>query len=196
MHDILRCDTTYGIYGIGKKAALKLASTSSPFRGYAQVFHNPQASNADLIFAGEDALVALCKGCPGDKLDLLRLQKFHKKVIVSKSVVCPKGLPQTTASATYHSLRVYPQVQQWMGRDHMNPEHWGCYGQRGHYFPCLMIIPLQLTCLKWCDVTAMQVAIPRGVHAGHMGLNVPLHVDTAVGCEAMLTICWMMATDD
>ena len=83
IHAILWCDTTYGIYGIGKKAALKLASTSSPFRGYAQVFNDPQASNADLISAGEYALVALYKGRPGDKLDLLRRQKLHQKVIVS-----------------------------------------------------------------------------------------------------------------
>ena len=83
------CGTTYGIYGIGKKAALKLASTSSPFKGYAQVFNDPQASKADLISAGEDALVALYKDRPGDKLDLLRLQKFHQKIIVSKSEVGP-----------------------------------------------------------------------------------------------------------
>ena len=57
MHDILWCDTTYGIYEIGHKAALKLASTSSPFRGYVQVFNDTKASKADLISTGEDALV-------------------------------------------------------------------------------------------------------------------------------------------
>ena len=64
MHDNLGCDNTYGIYGIGKKAALQLACSSSPFRGYAQVFNDPQATKADLISAGEDALVALYKGRP------------------------------------------------------------------------------------------------------------------------------------
>ena len=54
-----QCDTTSGIYGVGKKAALKLASTSAPFRGYAHDFNDPQASKADLISAGEYALVAL-----------------------------------------------------------------------------------------------------------------------------------------
>ena len=107
MHVILGCDTTSGIYGIGKKTALKLASTSAPLRGYVQVFNDPQASNVDLTFAGEDALVALYKDRPGKKLDLLRLQKFHQKVIVSKSVVDPKVLPTTSASTTYHTLRVY-----------------------------------------------------------------------------------------
>ena len=102
MHGLLGCDTTSGIYGIGNKAALKLASTSAPFRGYAQVFNDHQASKADLIYAGENALVALYKGRP-----LLRLQKFHQKVIVSKYVVDPKVLKPTSASATYRNLRVY-----------------------------------------------------------------------------------------
>ena len=137
MYAILGCDTMSGIYGIRNKIALKLASTSAPFRGYAQVFDDPQASKADLISAGEDALVGLYKGRPGDKLDLLRLPKFHQKIIVSKYVVDPKVLPPTSASATYHSLRVYLQVQQWMGRYHMNPKDWGWYGQGGHYFPSL-----------------------------------------------------------
>ena len=98
MHAILWCDATSCIYGIGKKAAPILASTSAPYRGYAQVFNDPQASKAGRIFAGEDALVALFKCRPGDKLDLLRLQKFHQKVIVRKSVVDPKVLPRTSAS--------------------------------------------------------------------------------------------------
>ena len=55
-------------------------------------------------------------------------------------------------------------------------------------------MPLQLTCLKWCNVTARQVAIHSGVHAGNMGLNVLLDVDIAVGCAAMLTFSWMMTT--
>ena len=122
MHAIFGCDITSGIYGIGKEAALKLASTSAPFRGYAQVFNHPQASKADLIPAGEAALVTLYKDRPGDKLDLLRLQKFHQKVIVSKYVVGPKVISQTSASSNYHSLRVYLQVHQWMGQEHMNPE--------------------------------------------------------------------------
>ena len=45
------------------------SSTNASFKGYAQVFNDHQASKADLISAGEDALVALYKGRPGDKLD-------------------------------------------------------------------------------------------------------------------------------
>ena len=104
-------------------------------------------------------------------------------------------LPPTSASDTYHSLRVYLQVQQWMELDHMNPEDRGWYGQGGYYFPSLTDKDAALTdLLEMVRLTARQVAIHSGVHAGNMGLNVPLDVDTAVGCEVRLTFCWMMAT--
>ena len=48
--------------------------------------------------------------------------------------------------------------------------------------------------MKWYDVTARQVEIHSGVHAGNMGLNFLLGVDTEVGCGAMLTFFWMMET--
>ena len=74
----------------------------------------------------------------------------------------------------------------------MNPEDWSWYVQGGHYFPSLTDKdPAPTDLLEWCEITARQVAIHSGVHAGNMGLNVPLDMDTAVGCAAMLTFCWM-----
>ena len=78
----------------------------------------------------------------------------------------------------------------------MNPEDWGWYGQGGNYFPSLTDKdPAPTDLLKMVRyVTSRQVAIHSSVHAGNMGLNIPLDVDTAVGCAPMLTFCWMMAT--
>ena len=135
--------------------------------------------------------MALHKGHPGDKLDILRLQKFYQKVIVSKSVVGPKVLPQTSASATYHIQRVYLQVQQWMGQDHMNPEHWGWYGQGGHYFPSLTDkdpAPTDLLEIVRCNWKAC-CNTQRCTCRKH-----GMECYTGVGCESMLTICWMMVT--
>ena len=47
------------------------------------VFNDLKSSKADVISTGEDALVALYKGIPGETLDHLRLQKFPPKVIAS-----------------------------------------------------------------------------------------------------------------
>ena len=137
-HAVLGCDTTSAIYGLGKGGALKLVTSNTAFRNQAEVFSNPHSTTADITAAGEAALVTLYKGCAGDKLDVLRLQRFHQRVSISKTFVDPKVLPPTSAAAKFHSLRVYLQVQQWMGqRPNMNPEDWGWYLQGGRYLPIL-----------------------------------------------------------
>lgn len=57
--------------------------------------------------------------------------------MVSKSVVDPKVHPPTSAAASFHSLRVYLQVQQWTVRSQMNPEEWGWSKRDGRYLPIL-----------------------------------------------------------
>lgn len=113
-------------------------TSNTAFRNQAKVFSNPQSLMAEVTAAGEAALVALYKGRSGDKLDFLRLQRFHTRVSMSKSYVDPKVLPPTSAAAQFHSLRVYLQVHQWMGqRQDLKPEEWGWYIQGGQYLPVL-----------------------------------------------------------
>jgi len=59
--------------------------------------------------AGENALVCLYNGQPGETLDTLRLQRFCQ-VSTSIVIVEPRPLPPTSASAKQHCLRVYVQV--------------------------------------------------------------------------------------
>ena len=46
------------------------------------MFNDPQASKADLISAGEDARMALYKGRPGGKLDLLDCMSFIRRSLL------------------------------------------------------------------------------------------------------------------
>jgi hypothetical protein len=39
---------------------------------------------------------------------------------MSKTFVDPQALPPTSSAAKYHSMRVYLQVQQWMGNNELN----------------------------------------------------------------------------
>ena len=64
-------------------------------------------------------------------------------------------IPQTSASATYHSIRVYLQVQQRMGRDHMNPDEWG-WDRQGRQMdkdpaPADLIEMVQCNCKTCCN---------------------------------------------
>ncbi|WAR03769.1 hypothetical protein MAR_010327 [Mya arenaria] len=119
MHAILGCDTTSRLYGIGKGAAIKKIITSNVFRLEATVFGTSSASTADVVAAGENALVCLYNGKPG-----------------------PQSLPPTSAAAKYHSLRVYYQVQQWKGTvNNLLPQDWGWKESDGLLFPVQTELP-------------------------------------------------------
>lgn len=90
------------------------------------VFGRLSVSTADVVTAGENALVCLYNGKAGEGLDSLRYKLFCEKVATNTCHVQPRTLPPTSASAKYHSLRVYYQVHQWKGTvDELDPAEWG-----------------------------------------------------------------------
>ena len=60
---------------------------------------------------------------------------FHSILLVE-----PQSLPPTIASARYHSLRVYYQVQLWKGNE-LKPEEWGWKLVDGQLRPKLSDLP-------------------------------------------------------
>jgi len=80
-------DTTSAIYGQGKRTSIKQYTGNALFRTQAQVFTKSDSTKEEVTTAGETELVSLCNGKPGMSLDQLRLQRFHQKVVVSKSTV-------------------------------------------------------------------------------------------------------------
>ena len=116
------------LHGVGKKIGLKLIRTNKVFFEQAQVFSKQNSTKAEVIAAEDKALLHIYKGLPGDALNFLRFQRFHQKVGSSISLVQPEVLPPSSAAAAYHSLCVYPQVQDWIGKaTEMSPEDWGWY---------------------------------------------------------------------
>lgn len=133
-HGFLGCDTTSRLYSVGKSAALKKLNSSTYFSGLLATFNTPGASKEDVMTAGENALVCLYNGQPGETLDILRLQRFCQKVSTSTVRVEPRTLPPTSSSAKQHCLRVYVQVQQWQGVD-MDANGWGWAIRTREWFP-------------------------------------------------------------
>ena len=118
------CDTTSRLYGIGK--TLSKVQCSDEFTKISEVFMQENANKDDIISAGEKALVLLYNGDSGDDLDALCYKGFQEKVVKSLKCVDAKDLPPTSASAKFHCLRVYYQVQEWRGEaGHLDPEEWG-----------------------------------------------------------------------
>ena len=80
VHALLGCDTTSRVHGIGKPAALKKILTSDYFHTLAQTMNRgPGTPKEEIIAAGEQALVCLYNGKPGESLDALRYARFQEK---------------------------------------------------------------------------------------------------------------------
>ncbi|KAJ8043143.1 hypothetical protein HOLleu_10106 [Holothuria leucospilota] len=127
VHAISGCDTTSHPFGISKGVTLKKMLNDDHFKKQGEVFTRC-ATESEIVQAGEEALICLYGGIQGEKLDVLRARKFFSKVASSKTSVKLQALPPTSAAARYHSLRVFLQVQQWVGaRDDLVPHDWGWY---------------------------------------------------------------------
>ena len=138
IHALLGCDTTSGVYGLGKKVAIAKMKTSTLFQEQAQIFMNDGATQDDIAQAGEKAMVCLYKGNPGQSINDLRLQRFAAKTSSSMVPVQSSSLPPTSAANKFHSLHVFQQIQEWKGGDHhVNPQEWGWKTSEGKFIPIM-----------------------------------------------------------
>lgn len=96
LHAILGCDTTSGVYGMGKKLLLTKIISDSVFRDQAKVFIMSEASKDDIITAGETALVCLYNGKFHQSINVLRYEKFCVKSARNTVVVQPSSIPPST----------------------------------------------------------------------------------------------------
>ena len=93
LYAILGCDTTSPVHGIAKVAALKKYANSLHFREPAMVF-NFSSTVDDIVVAGENTLVSLYEGKPGEKLDGMRYQRYCEKLATNSSQIQPQNLPR------------------------------------------------------------------------------------------------------
>ena len=126
LHAFSGCDTTSRIYGFGKKQVLKLLQ-SSEFQSIANTFYM-SSGKKEIFAAGEKAMCLLYQPSQStaEGLNQLRCTKFAQKAATSTTYVYACSIPPTAAAARQHSLRVYLQLQTWIGRSEtLNPKDWG-----------------------------------------------------------------------
>lgn len=122
-HALLGCDTTSRLFSISKVESINALSFED-FRNQAAVFSTSGKSNEEIVKAGELALAKVYGGQTEETLDQLRVRLFIKKVSESAKHVKPEILPPTSDSCSFHSMRVYHQVQAWLGVT-IDPLQWG-----------------------------------------------------------------------
>jgi hypothetical protein len=134
---MLGCDTTSKPFGIGKSETIKLLMRSGPFNEQAAIFKSVGKTKTEIENAGNKAMVTLYRGGSKETLNELRLKTFTAKATKSISHVKPESLPPTSDANSFHSLRVYHQVQHWLGIE-LNPIEWGWELSQGKLIPTKM----------------------------------------------------------
>ena len=160
IHAFTGCDATSKIQGISKGAAIKKLMADKQLQTFADVFNNNSDREA-VQKAGEQILTVLFGGHETEGLDLLRFRKFARKLTIGTTCVQVHSLPPTSASAKYHSMRVYYQVQCWISEDNtLLPTQWGWQVTRNMLHPMKTDMPpapmrllkiIKCNCKSNCD---------------------------------------------
>lgn len=95
-----------------------------------------------LTFLLEGILVRQDFGLKLASIGQVIMQAARPRVLLAPLQVKPQNLPPTSAAATYHSLHVYFQVQQWKGVDEtISTEEWGWKSCEGLLVPVVTHLP-------------------------------------------------------
>ncbi|KAF4531641.1 hypothetical protein B566_EDAN006572 [Ephemera danica] len=141
IHAMTGCDTTSAPFMRGKKTAFELVHKFTKYSTLALSFNESDAEKSDIIKSGEKFMLALYNSSEST-LDSARYHAYQKKVSSSNITAEFKlaTLPPTSDAAAQHSLRVYLQVQQWLGRE-LEPIEYGWKKSGSSLVPVIMLEP-------------------------------------------------------
>ncbi|GBM48840.1 hypothetical protein AVEN_21622-1 [Araneus ventricosus] len=125
VHAMSGCDTTSALFNYDKMKFVQTLENNSHLK-VIEIFKNPDITPEAVVDAGNRFLVALF-GYPISASDTPSLNnvryKCYKKSSFNKSSNMA-SLPPTEAAAHQYSLRVYHQIQPWLGNKKRS-EDWG-----------------------------------------------------------------------
>ena len=134
-HALTGCDTTSGIHNVGKSKLFKneILETESDA---VEIFYEAGSSSADIKTAGEKLLLPLICKNRAVSLDELRFTLYKERLSsnTKKTKVDPRNLPPSSSAASFHSLRTYHQLQEWLGRS-LDPRNYGWFETEGSLEP-------------------------------------------------------------
>ena len=95
---------------------------SPEMKRLAAVFYETRDRNIDnILSAGEKVIIHLYGGNMTETWDEFRFRNFCKHVAFGTTFVQVQTLPPLLAATKFHSLRVYYQVQEWLGTPPLDP---------------------------------------------------------------------------
>ncbi|KAJ8688233.1 hypothetical protein QAD02_024028 [Eretmocerus hayati] len=115
LHAFCGCDTTSAFYGKGKNSIVKLFKGNKNIQDLAQCFNDP----FDEKKVTENGIKIICK-LYDEKDETFNLNDLRYKLYIRKTASKSfklENLPPTNSVAEQHCLRVYLQVQLWLGEN-------------------------------------------------------------------------------
>lgn len=137
LHAFGGCDTTSAVFNLGKKKYFQITKNSDELKEKLNVFRERNVSQDVISRAGEQLFLALYGGDLNGNLNELRYQKFARSI--TKSKINLANLPPTKSAAQQHALRVYHQVQMWLGNS-LDPKEYGWMEENRILKPVMMTI--------------------------------------------------------
>ncbi|XP_057656427.1 uncharacterized protein LOC130893976 [Diorhabda carinulata] len=117
LHAMGGCDTTSASFKVGKMRFLQTLKKNPALTKTIQIFKDPTAHADAVINAGISFFTALYKLSDKESASLNKLRYKCYLRSAYKTSAQLASLPPTEAAAQQHSLRVYFQVQQWLGNE-------------------------------------------------------------------------------
>ena len=119
------CDTTSALFNNGKMKFIQTLEKNPGLHKVIEICKNSDLTPEAVADAGNRFLVALY-GYPTSTSDTLSLNNVRYKCYIKSSFNKTSNmasLPPTEAAAHQYSLRVYHQIQHWLGNE-KRPEDW------------------------------------------------------------------------
>ena len=108
------CDTTSCFYKQGKNKLIRILSNNSELQKLAKMFYNPNACVQSIGENGIELAAALYR-TKNEKNNLSNLRFLHFQKSTLKKIFKLESLPPTDGAARQHALRVFYQIQLWLG---------------------------------------------------------------------------------
>lgn len=140
LHAMSGCDTTSALFNQGKIKCVNTLQKNPGLIDIIQGFKNPEASQEEIVYAGEQFLIALYGSGRKKDTSLNKVRYRHYITSAYKTTANIASLPPTEAAARQHSLRVFFQVQKWLGHEKI-PEEWGWKPSKNGLMPVTTLQP-------------------------------------------------------
>ncbi|KAK6192248.1 hypothetical protein SNE40_003750 [Patella caerulea] len=141
-HAFTGCDTTSGIFGLGKNVIYKSLDSNDKLKQLGGIISESDSSGEEIAKAGCEVFCILYGDKNNTRLTKLRHMKFNQ-MMCDKNTIDAARLPPTEHAAKYHTLRVHQQIIVWekLNETILDPLLWGWKMVDGQFRPVPTDLP-------------------------------------------------------